>query len=257
MSIPKIVHYCWFGPKDIPEVEKKCIASWSGLMPEYKIMLWNETCFDIESTVFTKQAYEHGKYAFVSDYVRMYALYHYGGIYLDADVEVIKSLESFMDNQVFIGFENRTTVGTGIIGAEKGAWIFKEMLNYYSRHSFVDKNGNIDTTSNAQIITDILAEKGFVRENREQIIEGVHVYERDYFCPKKINEDTFGISDRTATIHRFSTSWLTEREKKRGRNKLWRNFFRPCLKKIRTFLIKLIGEKRAKEMEAYIRKKMR
>ena len=81
MSVPKIIHYCWFGPKEIPEMEQKCIASWKKVLPDYKIMFWNEQNFDVNSVPYVREAYEKGKYAFVSDYVRMYALYNYGGVY--------------------------------------------------------------------------------------------------------------------------------------------------------------------------------
>ena len=148
MSVPKIIHYCWFGPKEIPEMEQKCIASWKKVLPDYKIMFWNEQNFDVNSVPYVREAYEKGKYAFVSDYVRMYALYNYGGVYFDTDVEVLKPLDKFLEDKAFIGFENRTMIGTGIIGAEKHSALFEEMLNYYSNHNFVDDNGNIDTTTN-------------------------------------------------------------------------------------------------------------
>ena len=257
MSIPKIIHYCWFGPKEIPEMERKCIESWKEIMPEYEIMFWNEETFDVNSVTFTKQAYEHGKFAFVSDYVRMYALYNYGGVYFDTDVEVIKNLDCFMEDEVFIGFENKTMVGTGIIGAKKGAPLFGEMLQHYNEYDFVDENGNIDTTTNVQVLTGILEKKGFVKENKEQKVEGVHIYERDIFCPKKMDDGKFRVTDRSVTIHRFAASWLTERERKRGVNKFWRNVCRPVLKKIRQILTKMVGSKRTKKIEASLRKRMR
>ena len=257
MSIPKIIHYCWFGPNEIPQMEQKCIRSWTEKMPNYKIMFWSEDTFDVNSIPFTKQAYEHKKYAFVSDYVRMYALYNYGGIYFDTDVEVVKELSPFMEDEEFIGFENKTMVGTGIIGAQKETKLFKEMLEHYEEYEFVDENGNIDTTTNVQVLTKILESKGFEKENKEQMVDGIHIYERDIFCPKKMDDGTFRTTDRTVTIHRFAASWLTERERKRGVNKFWRNVCRPVLKKIREILTKLLGNKRTKKIEAKLRKMMR
>jgi mannosyltransferase OCH1-like enzyme len=257
MSIPKIIHYCWFGPKEIPEMERTPIKSWSEKMPDYKIMFWNEETFDVNSVKFTKQAYEHEKYAFVSDYARLYALYTYGGVYFDTDVEVVKSLEPFMEDDVFIGFENKTMIAAGIIGAKKEAPLFKEMMEHYHEYDFEDKNGNIDTTTIVQILTKILETKGIVKENREQLVDGIHIYERDIFYPKKMDDGTFRTTERTFTIHRYAGSWLTERERKRGVSKFWRNVCRPVLKKIREILTKLLGDKRTKRIEAAMRKRMR
>ena len=257
MSIPKIIHYCWFGPKEIPEMEKACIESWGKILPEYKIMFWNESSFDIEDIPYVKEASEKKKYAFVSDYVRMYALYTYGGVYFDTDVEVIKPLESFLDDKAFIGFENRTMIGTGIIGAERNSTLFKEMLEYYNKHHFVDSNGNIDTTTNVQIITKLLIAQGFEAHNAEQKLSEIHIYERDIFCPKKMDNGTFSVTERSVTIHKLSGSWLTEREKKRGTNPIWRNVMRPLLKKARVVVTVMFGDKVSKEMEASIRKALR
>ena len=257
MSIPKIIHYCWFGPKEIPEMEKACIESWSKILPEYKIMFWNEKNFNISEIPYVKEAYENKKFAFVSDYVRMHALYTFGGVYFDTDVEVIKTLDSFLDNKAFIGFENRTMVGTGIIGAEKNSSLFKKMLDYYNEHHFVDSNGNIDTTTNVQIITRILTEQVFEPRNSEQNLPEIHIYERDIFCPKKMDDGTFSVTIRSVTIHKFAGSWLTEREKKRGTNLFWRNVMRPLLKKIRIVITRVLGDQTSKKIEASLRKLLR
>lgn len=257
MSIPKIIHYCWFGTNEIPDMEKRCIESWSRMLPEYEIMFWNESTFDINSVEYVKQAYEAKKYAFVSDYVRMHALYTYGGVYFDTDVEVIADITKYLDNNVFIGFENKTMVGTGIIGAKSGTDILEKMLHYYKNHSFVNKNGNIDTTTNVQILTEMLLKLKFEKKNSEQELDGIHVYERDIFCPKKMDDGSFRITDRTVTIHRFSGSWLTEKEKRRGSNVVWRNVCRPILKRTRELLEKLIAKNRTKNIEAKFRKLMR
>ena len=108
--IPKIIHYCWFGPNDFPELEKKCMESWKKMESEYKFMFWNEDTFDVNSVSYVKEAYKKGKYACVSEYVRMYALYNYGGIYFDTDVEVVGAIDSSLENAAFIGFENRTMI---------------------------------------------------------------------------------------------------------------------------------------------------
>lgn len=257
MSIPKIIHYCWFGPNELPEREQACIASWKRLMPDYEIMFWNERTFDVSGSLYARQAYEKGKYAFVSDYVRMYALYHHGGVYLDTDVEALARLDRFLDDHAFVGFENRTMVGTGIIGAEAHSPVIARMLDHYDHHSFIDGAGNMDPTTNVVILTDILSGLGFERANSDQDLGDIHVYERDIFCPKKLDEDNFAVTDRSVTIHHFSGSWLTDRERRRGTNVIWRNVFRPMLKGARTALTGLLGKERTKRIENRIREKLR
>lgn len=257
MTIPKIIHYCWFGEKSIPDLEKRCIESWAKVLPDYQIMFWNEQTFDISSVPYVSQAYEHKKFAFVSDYVRIHALYTIGGIYLDTDVEVLKPFEKYLDNDAFVGFENKTSVGTGIIGSSMNSKVMAEMLDYYHTHEFSDEKGNIDVTTNVQILMDILIKRGFEKENKEQKLDGIGIYERDVFCPKKLEDGAFRSSNRTVTLHYFSGSWLTERERKRGNNIVWREVIRPLLKRIRSELKKSIGEKRAKKIEILIRNKMK
>lgn len=258
--IPKIIHYCWFGPQKIPAKEQSYIDGWEKLFPDYQIMFWTEQTFDIENSVpYVKQAYEAKKYAFVSDYVRMFALCRYGGIYFDTDVEVIKPMEEFLNNKFFIGFENKTMLGTGIIGSEPNVWILNEMLEYYNAHDFLDSKGLPDTTTNVQILVNIMLKHGFVKENKKQVIKGLHIYERDYFNPKKLDdkEDAFRTTERSVTIHHMAGSWLTERERRRGTSKFWRNVCRPILKRFRSFLMKTMGESFAKSIEVKLRDKMR
>lgn len=258
--IPKIIHYCWFGSKNIPAKEQSYIDGWKTMFPDYQIMFWNERTFDIDKSVaYVRQAYEAKKFAFVSDYVRMFALSKYGGIYFDTDVEVIKPIDDFLYDKFFIGFENKTMLGTGIIGSEPNVWILNEMLDYYHGHDFIDSKGMPDTTTNVQILVNIMIKHGFIKENKEQMIEGLHIYERDFFNPKKLDEkeDDFRTSERTITIHHMAGSWLTERERKRGTNKFWRNVCRPILKKCREVFIAVLGESNAKSIEVKFRNLIR
>lgn len=257
MNIPKIIHYCWFGPKSIPENEVAYIEGWKQKLPDYEFMLWTEENFDINSIPYVKQAYEAKKYAFVADYVRLHALNRYGGIYLDTDVELIKDFNPFLKDVAFLGFENRTMVGTGIIGTTKANDVFLEMEEYYKNRNFVNEQGIIDTTTNVKILNKILLNKGMLAQNIEQDICGIHIYAREIFFPKKINETDFNVSEKSVTIHHFDASWLTEREKKRGTNIFWRNVCRPILRGIRTILEKLFGEDRIKVLEVKLRDKIK
>lgn len=255
-KIPKIIHYCWFGLNPIPELEQKCIDSWSKFFPDYEIKFWNENNFDVNKVPFVRQAYENKKFAFVSDYVRMYALYEFGGIYFDTDLEIIKNIDYMLVDEAFLGFENRTMIAAGAIGAVPKHQLFGKMLDYYNNNSFQDENGNIDTTTIVKLLSNFLNEMGFEQDNREQLIDGVHIYERDIFYPKKHKNNVFDVTERSVSIHYGSASWLTAREKRRGESLVWRNFFRPLFKKLRKVLIQILGEKRTKKIERNFRNKI-
>ena len=151
--IEKKIHYIWFGSNPLPPLAKKCIESWKKFCPDYEIVEWNETNFDVNQNIYTKEAYENKKWAFVSDYVRLYALYHHGGIYMDTDVEVLKNLDDYLNHDAFSGFESSNAIPTGIIGAKKGNYHIKQLLNEYNDRHFILPNGEMDLTTNVTTIT--------------------------------------------------------------------------------------------------------
>lgn len=222
--IPKKIHYCWFGRGKMPELAKKCIESWKKYCPDYKIIEWNEDNFDINCCPYVKEAYESRRFAFVTDYVRLYAMYTHGGIYMDTDVEVVRNLDEFLMHQGFSGFESETQIPTGIMAGEKDFPLFKDLLAYYDGRHFLDENGNQDTTTNVVTITEMLSVKGFIPNGKYQVVEGFALYPRDYFCPL---DDSTGImhdSKNTATIHWFNKSWIPQHL--RIRSKITRIFHR-------------------------------
>ena len=222
--IHKLIHYCWFGRGKMPDLAKKCIESWGKYCPDYEIIEWNEDNFDINCCDYVREAYESKRFAFVTDYVRLYAMYSQGGIYMDTDVEVTKNLDKFLVHQGFSGFESDTQIPTGIMAAEKGFPLFKELLSYYDGRHFVDKDGNQDTTTNTVTITRMLSERGFVPNGKYQVLDGFALYPRDVFCAL---DDATGImydSKDTATIHWFNKSWVPQ--KLRIRSKITRVFHR-------------------------------
>lgn len=255
--IPKIIHYCWFGPNPIPDKEQKCIESWKKYFPDFEFKFWNENSFNVNNNEFTIQAYESKKFAFVSDYVRVKALYEYGGLYLDTDVEVIKPFDIFFKNEAFLGFENRRSIGTAVIACEKRNPIIGKMLDYYQKHSFVDSKGNLNIVTNVEVLTEILEKDGLVRENSNQVVGKFHIYARDYFYTKKISDTEFLITENTVSIHKMSASWLTDRQIKRGNNKFWINIIRPILQNGRKIGLKIIGEKNIHKLEVWIRNKLK
>ena len=143
--IPKVIHYCWFGGKPLPELAQKCIASWKKFCPDYELVRWDESNFDVKCCDYVREAYEARKWAFVSDYARLKALVDNGGVYMDTDMEVLRPLDAFMDKLAFAGLESETTISCGIMACEKGFAPFAEILaDYYDRHFVL--TGGLDLT---------------------------------------------------------------------------------------------------------------
>lgn len=204
-KIPKVIHYVWFGRGKKSPLIKHCIKSWHKIMPDYEIIEWNEDNFDINMNTYCRQAYDKKKFAFVSDYARLWVIYHHGGIYLDTDVEVFKSLDCFLKHSSFAGFESEKVLGTGLIGAAKGDAMIRYMLEYYDGREFLDPSqpAGIDWTPNTIALSERLLRKGLVLNNQHQEIDGLAIYPSIYFC-----ED--GESPYKYATHYFAATWLPE-----------------------------------------------
>ena len=174
--IPKIIHYCWFGGNPMPELALKCIGSWKTNCPGYEIKEWNEENFDLNCCDYVREAYFARKWAFVSDYVRLYALVTEGGIYMDTDVEVLSSLSPYLDDLAFSGFQTETEIPTGIMGCEKGFPLFEALLHDYDNRHFKIGEWEYDTSTNVEAITKSCLARGLKLNDREQIIDGFHLY---------------------------------------------------------------------------------
>ncbi len=218
--IPKIIHYCWFGRNPLPSEARKCIASWKKYLPDYEIKEWNEDTFDINSNQYVKEAYENRKFAFVTDYVRLYALVNEGGIYMDMDVEVLKSYDSFLYHVAFSGFENNNYVPTGMMASEKGGRWVTELLDEYNGRKFVKEDGSFDTTTNTVTITKNMVKYGLVLNNTYQDLPGLAtMYPSDYFCPKNHKDDVIKLTDNSVLYNHFAGSWLSNSVKRRRKCK--------------------------------------
>ncbi|MFC5773352.1 glycosyltransferase family 32 protein [Ectobacillus antri] len=208
-KIPKVIHYCWFGRGDKPEIVKKCIASWKSVLQDYKIMEWNEDNFDITCNSYVQQAYECRKFAFVSDYVRVHALYEYGGIYLDTDVEVFRPFDRFLMHDSFWGFEQANYIATSTIGAAKGNVLIKRFLDSYTSKMFLKEDGSHDELTNVAIVSDILKKQGLRLDGTYQEIEKIGVfYPQTFFSPYDYINCRTLMTEDTCAMHHFYKSWL-------------------------------------------------
>lgn len=241
--IPKVIHYCWFGNGKLPELAIKCIDSWKKFLPEYELRLWNEKNFDISSNRYVSEAYHSKKYAFVTDFVRLYALYNFGGIYMDTDVEVLKSLDDILNIPAFSGYESNkySNFPTGIMASKaKGIWV-TEQLEYYNDAQFIRSDGTFDLTTNTQIISRIMQKNGFILNGKYCIYKNdMHCFPSDYFCPKT-STGVLKITENTYCIHHFAGSWYTPSAMSKFKNQIKKLFgvnFVDKIVQIKRYLLK-------------------
>lgn len=223
----KIIHYCWFGGGTKGDIIKNCIASWKQYCPEFEIREWNESNFDVCCCKYVREAYEHKKWAFVSDYCRFYVLNKYGGIYLDTDVELVKSISDLPSS--FVGFENSHFVASGLIrGAEIGDIICKKMLISYEQDSFILDNGKFNLKTVCERESEILLKEGLVLNNTLQKVGNTMVYPSEYFNPIDVDTRELKITANTYSIHHYAASWYGDKE-------LYQNKAKKILSKIMSF----------------------
>lgn len=207
--IPKKIHYCWFNKdrnKPLPRVVQECIASWERLLPDFELILWNEDNFDIHSEPFVKEAYEMSKYGYVADYVRLWVLHNFGGVYLDADVEVVKRFDALLQDPAFMGLENPYALGSAIIGAEPGNPVIKFLLDTYEGKHFIQEDNTPDTRLSNWIFTGRLKEYGYELNNELQVFEHITIYPKENLYPHNRNY----ITENTLFLHRLMVSHVKQ-----------------------------------------------
>lgn len=206
--IPKRIHYCWFGNNPKPKLIQKCIASWRQMLPDWEISEWNETNYDVTKNEYIAEAYRQKKWAFVVDYARFDILNQYGGVFFDTDVELLKPIpESFLSYQAFTGFESDRTVNPGLIYAsEADQTVLRSIMNTYEHKQFGEKiNGRIENI--VDIVTGVLDKKGLKKDNSFQVIEGIAVFPKEYFCCFNHEIQAFEINEETVSVHHYAASW--------------------------------------------------
>ena len=213
--IPHIIHYCWFGHNEMSKKTRQNIDDWKKNNPRFRFIEWNEENFDISSACnFVKDAYKAGEMAFVSDYVRLYAIYNYGGVYLDTDVKLIKPLENVINMfpNGYMGFEDENKINSGLgFGSPKGNEIIKKMINYYNRLTF--NLSKMDSQACPVINSLVLKNEGIILNNKIQQVNGFKILPTDFLCPKSVYEGSFNLTNNTISIHEYNASWMNRRKK--------------------------------------------
>ena len=234
--IPKIIHLCWLSGDPYPPKIAKCLKSWEKYLSDYEIILWDTKRFDLNSSDWVRQAFETKKYAFAADYIRFYALYNFGGIYLDSDVEVLRDFDDLLDLPYFIGAEKAQTPEAAIIGAEKGCDWIKQCLDYYNNRFFVKEDGSFDIRKLPEIMVEqinklkplrVLSLKESLDIRKLDMQNEVLEFNDVFFSPKVFDSREVEITPYTYAIHHYQNSWFSPKAK--------------AYYRFRAFLVKLFG----------------
>lgn len=207
-AIPKKIHYCWFGGNPLTESAQKCIDSWKKYCPEYEIICWNEDNYDVNKHPYMREAYMHKAWAFVSDYARLDILYENGGIYMDTDVEVRRSLDPLLCNQAYCGFSSHLPrINTGVgFGSVKGFPLLREMMEAYRFERYETDNG-VNKTLCQLYNTKALVHHGLVQNGQYQVVKGMACYPKDYLDPMSSRFYIAPRDEKAFSVHLSSNTW--------------------------------------------------
>jgi hypothetical protein len=207
--IPPIIHYCWFGRKPMPERNRLCIESWKRYCPDYQIMEWNEDNYDLGKNRYMKQAYDAGKYGYVPDYARIDLLYEYGGIYMDTDVELLKSLDDLLYLHAYTSFEEYPTINFGGgSGSVKGFGLLKEILDFRKNIEFIKPDGSMNKVTCGYYESVPLERAGLRLDGTLQNVGGMTIFPSEYFHPKSSVTGRICRTENTYSVHQFNWSWV-------------------------------------------------
>jgi len=269
-KIPKIIHYIWLGGKPIPEKDQSFIEGWKKLHPDYEFKLWNESNVDLNACEYIKEAVKHKKWSFISDYIRAYVLYNYGGIYIDTDVELMKPFDEFLKYDFFTSFENMVILNPAITGATKGNKLVGELLDHFNRKKFfMDKRQKKVDTFIMPIVASVIFKKkfGLKLNNTFQELKVDDMtcafLTRDYYHAQDYVSGEIEVTENTHGIHRYAGSWLSAKNKKEDRtvirirkflgDKLFRKFMKLFLK-LRVIKYTKIYNKQEKQHQKQLKK---
>lgn len=206
MSIPKIIHYCWFGG-NMPTKFEKYIEQWRHKCPDYELKLWNGDNFDLNSKEYLKKAVQAGRWAFVADYVRLAVLYEHGGVYLDTDVELLGSFDSLLEQNLVFGFETGKQINGAVILAERKNPFIREVLEVYQGFLFEGKDIVEKMVPIPYILSRMVEQKGLILNGKTQTVAGITLLSRDYFYPLSFEGEGKCFTKNTIAIHQYAGSW--------------------------------------------------
>ena len=211
--IPKIVHYCWLGDDEYSELVKKCIQSWRNKLPDWEFKLWDKNSIKEINSTWVNEAYQVKKYAFAADYIRLYAVYNYGGFYLDSDVEVLKDFAPLLAQPYVMALENAGgDIEAATFGAEPHNSFIKKCFDYYQNKSFIKSDGSFDTLPLPKILKECLPNTVIINSpsNFEKTCNSVQLFPVSYFSPKDSGTGKLlNLTDETFSIHHFTASWFS------------------------------------------------
>ena len=255
MAIPKKIHYCWLGRNPKPKSVLKCIESWKEFCPDYEIIEWNEDNLDISSHLYSKQAYDAKAWAFATDYFRLWIVYTHGGIYLDTDVQVIKSLDPLLEHKAFMGFETEHEINSGLgFGAEAGSAFLAENMKAYDSLVYCNPDGTYNRTPAPAYSTEVAKRYGLTPDTgRIQTVLDLTCYPREYFSPKDYFTNRIRTTRNTYSIHHYSATWKTAEEQAIRKRDQRIAMLRTITYVPRSLAERLLGTPRYKRMVAYIK----
>ena len=243
--IPKIIHYCWLSGEEYPKKVKSNIATWKKVLPDYEFILWDRGKADSLEIIWVEQAIEKKKFAFAADLIRLYALYNHGGIYLDSDVEVIKSFDDLLSRPYFFGAQHNDLIEAAVFGAVKNSDWLLDCMAYYKDREFVKKDGKLDMTvlprvmkvqmENTKEIRLLSSQEATVAPSSDRSQNTLIVFPFDYFCAKNFETGQISVTKNTYTIHHFDSSWL------------------PFFSKMRRGAVRVIGHKSTERFISILR----
>ncbi len=206
--IPKVIHYCWFGGRPLPQTAEARLATWRRHLPGYEIRRWDESTFDLSASRFSREAADRSDWAFVSDYARLRIVHEHGGIYLDTDVEILGPMDDLLAYQAFFGFQQDQTVNTGHgFGAVPRQPVVAALLAAYEAQAFVRPDGSPDRTPCPKRDAPVFEQLGFRLDGTRQERHGVVILPAECFSPKSFESGQVAVTPQTYGIHHFDASW--------------------------------------------------
>ena len=212
--IPRILHYCWFGTKPMDSRMRRWMDGWEKVCPGFTVMHWDERNSPIEANDYVRQAFEAKKWAFVADYVRLWALWEHGGIYVDTDVELLQSLDSLLVFSGVMGFESAERIGTAFIAAKPRHALIGKLLEDYDHIPFALEDGSFDETTNVKRITQECVRRGLRLDGTRQSVSDMEIFPQEWFSPMDLTTGKLCVTQDSCAIHHFNASWMSASQRR-------------------------------------------